>query len=378
VAVEFFTTDPQVISDRVSAAIDAMVDDQGALLFPDHRRPGTPGYNIKSLVVQEVLLWHREANAAQSTQSPRTASGVYLREWANFFQKPAAGVRYAKGEVVIEAQTTGEHLARIFGTRRIAEGTILSSGAQRFKLLQDVEIPDGERRVRGLVQSETPGPGVRLAAGAALTVEHAQLRNLLRATAASDVAGGSFEETDEELRYRLVRALIDPTTFEGYRTTLLAHPDVSDAQLTTAAYGPGTLEAFVIPALSLPTRTLRDELEAIWQGAGSVYVTFPDYEGLQIQIRVAGTPGASADTKAIASYVNNLALGQTLILNAIEALVQTAGATDAQVIALRRGSVDLDGDLVDPQAVRQVTNLSPRSPRSKWFTRPEWITICQA
>ena len=373
-ATEFLSSDPNQIARRLSTSLGAARDADGNPLFPDHGRPGTPAYNIKQLLLQEVLQWHREANVALSAMSPITAAGVYLDRWAEFFGTPRGGADYATGEVEITSDVPGEHLHRLLGTRTIPEGTrLVGSDGAAMRLLSTVEVPLEGTSVTAAVQAEQSGPLVRLSANTSLSVEAGKLTSVLSARVVNGIEGGTYAETDEQLRFRLVRALVDPTTFEGYRTQLLAHPDVSEAQLSSGVYGAGTLEAFVVPSIALPTATLRDELENIWRGAGNVFVTFPAFEAVQLQIRLAG----DADKSLVVDFINNLNLGEALVLNALETALQNAGASDAQVISIRRGRVGLDGEPAAMRLLKQVTNLSPSTPRSKWHSREEWITFCE-
>jgi len=189
------------------------------------------------------------------------------------------------------------------------------------------------------------------------------------------VSGGRRAETDEQLRFRLVRALRAPSTPEGLRAQILSNSDVADVSIEEGTYGPGTAEAFVEPAVAFPPEDLREQIESDVEGPSKIYVTLPAYEGLSLKIRATSIP-ESGDAR-VANYVNNLATGDTLIINEIEDRVREAGAEDAQVIAIKRGTVSSDqSELIDPTRIEQITNLTPQNSRTRFYTQKQWVTVC--
>jgi hypothetical protein len=373
-AVEFFPESIAYVEARVAALYDAAVDATGEPLFPDHRVPGTPGYNLRRITERLMLQHYRESNLLFSAMSPRTAEGLALDGWGEFFDWARKGSKPSAGTVVVQAQQTGQVLAGLFGTREIPAGTRFTAGAMTLRTTETAAIPEAGRSVSVAVEADGVAKTSRLSVGTRLQFasEH-PLRAVVLVETTTDIAGGKNTETDDQFRYRLVRALRDPSTYEGFEAALLAHSDVDRVELFPGRYGAGTVEAFVSPAIAFPPPTLRDELEAIWQGPGRAYVVTPDYEAVALRIRVAGGTGLAP---IVVDLVNNLDAGDTVVLAQIEAALLSAGASDAQVIQIRRGSVDEDGQIVGAYDVASATNLSPRSSRSKWYTRTDWITLC--
>ena len=81
--------------------------------------------------------------------------------------------------------------------------------------------------------------------------------------------------------------------------------------------------------------------------------------------------------RAVVDYVNNIEGGGRLIINEIEQRVREQGARDARVIAMRRGTVGQDRNLINARRVQQVTNLELGDDRTQWYTKEGWITLCQ-
>ena len=370
---EFFSTDSTEINRRLQTAFDQATDQNGERLFPNHEIPGSPGYNLRQLLAAEIIHWHREADTHYRAMSPITANGIDLERWAEFFGVGRGKIRYATGEVELRASINGSDMQRLLQTREVPEGTVLTAGSgTELRTLESVMIPENARTITVRVQAERPGPRVQVPVGTQLGVDAGRLSSELSARTTTAVNGGRSQESDDQLRARLARALRSETTYDGFEAKLLAHPDVAEVQMGQNTYGPGTIESFVVPATDLPEDGLRRELEGLWTGVGAAYVLFPDYEAVQLKIRVDGT----ADTEALARIINNLDLGEQLVLNQLEARIQNDGAADAQVIGAKRGGVDMQGNLINSRELTQVTNLTLPTPRSKWYTRPDWITIC--
>lgn len=364
----FFPSTTTEIDKRLQTAFDSL----GGTLFPDHRIPGTPGYNLRQLFLRMLQTHYSQMNVALDAMSPRTATGLTLDGWAGFFGMPRKGPAAASGQVQITSTVTGQALARIAGTRLVKAGTRMTVGNVALSTAADVEIPLNGRTATVSVTTVRTSDPIVITAGQTLDIVGGSLSSYLTAITTTDVRGGTQGETDAQLRYRLVKSLINPSTTDGYLTRLLAHTDVSQAEVEGGVYGPGTLEAFVTPAIAFPPTTLRTELERLYTGPGRAYVLFPDYEALVLKVRVAG----DVDPATIANWINNLPIGSTLILNALETLVQNSGAGDAQVIGVKRGPVLDDGNYADLITLNQITNLTPTSARSKWYTQTSWITIC--
>ncbi|MFB6247565.1 MAG: hypothetical protein ABEL97_03255 [Salinibacter sp.] len=136
-------------------------------------------------------------------------------------------------------------------------------------------------------------------------------------------------------------------------------------------------EVYVDPAIGFAGDDLRQELEALaTEGPSRVYVTFPTYEGLAIQVRIDG-PIPNDAKRVVVDYVNNIEGGGRLIINEIEERVREQGARDARVIAMRRGTVGQDRELINARRVQQVTNIELGDDRTQWYTKEGWITLCQ-
>jgi hypothetical protein len=319
---------------------------------------------------------YQQMDAAANSFSPRTASGTDLDRWAGFFGMERKGAAPASGRVLIGSEVTGGAAERIKGTRTVPSGTRLQFGGTVLEMTESAELPEEGTSVEAGVRSTRVSDQVVLETGAEGSLASgAALSDLTRVETLTSVSGGRRAETDEQLRVRLVRALRSPSSPEGVRAQLLSHEDVSDAQIEEGTYGPGTAEAFVTPAVAFPPASLREELETLIEGPSRIYVTLPSYEGIALKIRATQIPDGAEES--VVDYINNLSTGGTIIINDVVDRVQEAGAEDATVIRAKRGSVSDDkSTLIDPTTLRQITNITAQSDRTRFYTQTQWITLC--
>lgn len=373
--VEFFPTDPKTIETRVKAAFDNAVTADGELLYPNHQIPGTPGYNQRKITERLLLQDYLERNAVYTNMSPRTAEGAGISDWASYFSLPRKEGENSTGKVIIRASQTGTVLESLLGTRSLAANTQLTVGTAVIALEQDAVIPTDGTTVEVAVKTLGASRSNIIPKATRLSLNNHPLKNALTIEVSEEISGGFLTETDAQLRYRLIKALRDPSSPEGFEVTLLSDTDVSTVDLVESKYGPGTVEAFVTPAVSFPPSSLRTRLENLYQGPGRAYVIFPDYQAVALRIRI-GT-GVTPSKSIIVDYINNLGAGSTVILSQLESLLLNAGVSDAQVLQIRLGEVTEEGNLTDPRTLATATNFTPDTTRSKWYTKPEWITFCQ-
>ena len=368
----YFPDDQSRIRNRFRKLINSATDEEGQELFPYQDRPGSPGYTVREMFVRLFQQHYQQLNAVLDGNSPLTARGADLDEWAEFFDLERAEARRPEGEVEFVSEVDGATLERLTGSRIIEAGEALTYGSTTLETTRRVAIPENGDRVTVGVRGRDVRSGTIVEAGATLRWPG---NDLIAVVAVSDVRGGQSTEDDQQLRFRLARALRAPSTLEGLESLMLAHPDVDEVDITEAAYGPGTAEVFVHPAVAFPDERLRQQLEATsTEGVGQAFITFPAYEGVAMRIRVDGS--TSNAERRISDYIANLRPGAEIIIGEIEQLIREDGATDAQVVGIRRGLLGDDTSMLNPRTVEQVTNIRPTSAEHRWYTKPAWITLC--
>jgi hypothetical protein len=376
VPASFFPTSRSEIERRIEKTMRQQRDEQGNPLFPNLETPGSPGYNMLQLWTRLFERAYQQMNAAVNSFSPMEASGSDLDEWAQFFGMSRKGAAPGSGRALLRSEVTGSALNRLQGTQRVASGVRIQMGTSVLETSAEARIPDEGKTAEVPVRSvRATGDTVAEAGTQGSLAPASDLSELVDAELLTDVSGGRRAETDEQLRFRLVRALRSPSTPDGLRAQILSNTDVADVAIEEGTYGPGTAEAFVTPATAYPPEGLRESVESDVEGPSKVYVTLPSYEGVAMKIRATNIP-SEADVR-VADYVNNLPTGGEIIINEVEDRVREAGAEDAQVISIKRGTVSDDqSELIDPTRLEQITNLTPRSARTRFYTQKAWVTLC--
>ncbi len=369
----FLSEDRDALRERLRGLMSA-TDENGNPLFPDQDTPGSPGYTLREMFLRLLETHHQQVNTMAEDFSPRTATGSSLDQWANYFGMQRGQASAPSGTVLLTSEVSGAALDRLNGSREIPVGLRLRAGGVELEVTQNAAFPEDGTETEIEVETALTQDGTAVRRGADVSVPQ---RQNVTGEALTDISGGRRSESDEQLRFRLSRALRAPSSFEGLRARMLGNEDVDTVEIEEAAYGPGTARVHVNPAVAYPTRQLREQLESLaTEGPSRVYVTFPAYEGITLQIKTIGPEPADAK-QAVVDYVTNLEGGDTLIINEVEERIRDRGARDAQVLAARRGMVGEGRALLNPRQIQQVTNLQPADGQTQWYTKSDWITLCE-
>lgn len=370
--MNFLSEDRAELREQLRGLMD-VTDGNGQELFPNQDTPGTPEYTMREVFVRLMETQHQEINTMAEDFSPRTAQGGALDKWARYFGMSRSQAQAPRGEVLLTSDVSGAALERLAGSRTIPEGTRLRSGTIELETTERVQFGEEATEAEVKVEAASAQSGTAVQQGADVDVPR---RQNISGEALTAIDGGESSESDQQLRFRLARALRAPSTFEGLTARMLGHSSVDTVEVDRGAYGPGTAEVYVNPAVAYPDEQLRRELESLANEGGPSrgYVIFPEYEGVTMQLQVDGAENGVKEV--ISDYVANLEGGDRLVINDIEQRARQRGATDVRVLALRRGPVGEDRTLLNPRKVQQVTNLRPGGNRTQWYTRKSWITLC--
>jgi hypothetical protein len=368
---EFLTESEEELRERLRRAYEKERGPGGEELFPDQDVPGTPAHNNRELFVRVLADLSRQVNRQVSNQSPRFASGPALDDWAEYFGVSRSEASRGRGEVLFTSRQTGAALEETFGSRALTAGTLLNRGTQAVaRLEEDARVPLEGDSTRAQVSAARAGDVAPIREGTQLTPE-GNLSGQIQGEVVSPIQGGSSRETDEQLRFRLSRALRSPSTVEGLEADLLGDEAVRNVELEENPYGPGTVEAQVSPAVAYPTESDRTRIRDLAAGPSRVYVVFPAYEGLALQVETE----ASGAKEAVSAYVGELQEGETLQMESLESEMTRLLGEPTQVIGAARGDVE-NGELVRLEKVGPARRLAPRGERGKFYCPPDRVEIC--
>jgi len=376
VPTDFFPTSRDEVETLVRDLMDQATDESGNPLFEEQDRPGSPSYNMREIWTQILQSAYRRMDAAVKNATPIRAEGQGLDRWAEFFGMSRTGAQPASGTMLATSEVTGNAAERLKGTRRIPNGTELRIGSLRVETTESAQLPKNGTEVELPVRSIRRSSGTIAERGAtAEFITDATLAPFLDLELLTPLSGGQAAESDQQLRVRFRSALRTPSSAEGIRARLLGLSEVSDVEITQSAYGPGTVEAYVIPTTAAPEETVRQKIENIPTGPANLHVVFPHYEAIALKV---DAPGASRPKQVVVDYINNVPTGGSIVISQLESRLLGDGASDARVLGLKRGKELDDGSFKTQVKLEEVTNISARSERSRFVSRTAWVTLCNA
>lgn len=259
----------------------------------------------------------------KSQMFPQTAQGEYLRMHAA--QRGLSRKSAVSSSGVLVFGRTGTLPYDVL----IPKGTVCAvSGAAgpRFETTQDITLPAGTQTAQGPAVSQQGGKESNAAAGTVtlLLTPPAGVETVSNPQA---FTGGADEETDEELRKRLLKSyevLPNGTNAEFYRSYAVQYDGIQSASVLPRADGSGTVAIYAAGRGAAPPQALlekiQSELNRLREVNVEVTVHPPELVGFPISIYIDPAPGctlaaATHETlEVIRSYFDQLSVGESVIL----------------------------------------------------------------
>lgn len=241
---------------------------------------------------------------------PQTATGVYLDRHAAMRNMTRQAAGKAVGSLTFTLANTQT------GAVNIPAGTVcMTEDAVRFQTVEDAAVPAGESGSSGNV-----GAG----AVCVLTACPVAVRAVTNAEA---FAGGISEESDDELRQRILDSFLrlpNGANAAWYEQTACSYEGVAAAKAVGKARGVGTVDVYVTTPDGVPPETLLSELQMVFQKsreiAVDVAVKAPSTAAVNVSVTVEVAENAEfADVKAeiegmLAGFFSGKLLGKAVTL----------------------------------------------------------------
>lgn len=248
---------------------------------------------------------------------PQTAAGVYLDRHG------------AMRGIVRQApsRATGQLTFRLSNVQTSAvsveAGTVcMTEGAVRFRTKEAGTIPAGETSVTVAAEAVEVGSSGNVGVGAVHVLTACPVAVTV-VTNEKAFTGGLSEETDEELRQRILdsfRRLPNGANAAWYEMTACRHEGVAAAKAVGKARGTGTVDVYVSAPDGIPSKALLSELQIVFQKsreiAVNVQVKAPTAETVNVAMTVKAAEGtdfskvkAAVETE-LAERFNGKLLGQ--------------------------------------------------------------------
>ena len=336
-----------------------------------------------------------------TTATDLTNTNVY------FFLDPRVGLGI--GSLITKLYPTNTHFARkrvlqeqgyiddaANPTRLIIPvGTLITNSDTTitYQTLEDVEITNDNSEAYVPVISSSSGPEFNVEANT--LVRHSlnnisALKDLSKYILCSNrypINNGSSTELDEEYRYRVSLASQSIQGNEvSIRETTLNIPGVRDITYQRGRYGNGTVNIVVEGISPIVSEGLleivRQQVALTATGGERIFVTRPDYRGVELNFELIVDAGANRDIireevrSNIISFINDIPVGGRIIWNQLEALIVTRpGVEDFILNYFKIGDYDIFSKTNKNQVVLRPRNQRTRT-EEKFYTDAGLVSIC--
>ena len=200
---------------------------------------------------------------------PQTAAGVYLDRHGAMRGIVRQAPSRATGQLTFRlanAQT---------GAVGVEAGTVcMTEGAIRFRTTEDGTIPAGETSVTVAAEAVEAGSSGNVGAGTVHVLTACPVA-VTAVTNEKAFTGGLSEETDEELRQRILdsfQRLPNGANAAWYELTACRHEGVATAKAVGKARGAGTVDVYVSAPDGIPSEKLLTELQTVFQKSREIAV----------------------------------------------------------------------------------------------------------
>ena len=213
------------------------------------------------------------------------------------------------------------------GAVNIPAGTVcMTEDAVRFQTVEDAAIPAGEISVTAAAEAVESGSSGNVGAGAVcvLTACPVAVRAVTNAEA---FVGGISEESDDELRQRILDSFLrlpNGANAAWYEQTACSYEGVAAAKAVGKARGVGTVDVYVTTPDGIPPEMLLSELQTVFQKsreiAVDVAVKAPSTAAVNVSVTVEVAENAEfADVKTeiegmLAGFFSGKLLGKAVTL----------------------------------------------------------------
>ena len=224
---------------------------------------------------------------------PQTATGIYLDRHGAMRGIVRQAAARAAGQLTFRLSNTQN------GAVSVEIGTVcMTEGAVRFRTTELGTIPAGETSVTVAAEAVETGSGGNVGAGAVCVLTACPVA-VTAVTNEKAFTGGLSEETDEELRQRVLdsfRRLPNGANAAWYELTACRHEGVAAAKAVGRARGAGTVDVYVTAPDGVPSEELVAELQTVFQKnreiAVDVRVKAPTPAAVNVAVTVKAAEGA--------------------------------------------------------------------------------------
>ena len=247
-----------------------------------------PGLMVEQVVAAQIQALEAQAEWVLGQSFPQTAAGVYLDRHGAMRGIVRQASSRATGQLTFRlsnAQT---------GAVSVETGTVcMTEGTVRFRTTEPGTIPAGEISVTVAAEAVETGSSGNVGAGTVHVLTACPVA-VTAVTNEKAFTGGLSEETDEELRQRILdsfQRLPNGANAAWYELTACRHEGVAAAKAVGKARGAGTVDVYVSAPDGIPSEKLLTELQTVFQKSREIAVN------VQVKAPTAATVNVAVTVK---------------------------------------------------------------------------------
>jgi uncharacterized phage protein gp47/JayE len=288
---------------------------------------GDMAVRLYAAAAQLCSLWV-QADYVNRQAFPQTAEGKYLDYHAQLRGLERRGASKARGKIRFElSEPLTEDLT-------VQAGTVcLTAAGAEFITTESCEIPAGSLYCEAEAEARLPGTGGNVPAGAVARMAQAPA-GIMACTNPGPFAGGADEESDEELRKRILasyRKLPNGANAAYYETQVLNIKGVAAAAVLPRNRGLGTVDIIISSPEGEPSPELLERVKAHLDAQREICVDIQVYAPEPVPVDLALTirpdgehsfqQAEAAARRALEEYFDGKLLGKDILLARLGNLV---------------------------------------------------------
>lgn len=299
-------------------------------------------------VAAQIYALYVQADWVNRQCFPQTAQGDYLELHASLRGLERRAAVAAQGIIRFELDRAAE------ADLSIPAGTVcMTAGLVRFETVEEVVIPAGETQTETVAAAVEPGAAGNVASGTIRAMAVAPI-GVSRCTNPEGFSGGVDEESDEELRVRVLETyqrMPNGANAAFYQQGAMSFPEVAAATVIPRPRGVGTVDVIIATAAGVPDSSLIEQVQTYFEQrreiAVELVVRAPEIYNLDVAIQVQAAQNYDSETvlqaveSALRSWFDGRRLGQNILraklgdliygVDGVENYAITAPAADVMV-----------------------------------------------
>lgn len=295
---------------------------------------------------------------------PQTAQGEYLDKHAQLRGLERRAAVAAEGILRFETdQAPSTDLT-------IPAGTVcMTAGLVRFETTQEAVLQAGETMVETTAAAVEPGASGNVAAGTIRAMAVAPV-GVSRCTNPDGFSGGLDEESDEELRERVLETfqrMPNGANAAFYEQSAMSFPQVAAAAVVSRPRGVGSVDVVVSTAAGVPDSELLEELQAYFEErreiAVDVLVRAPEVQDVDVTAQIQTAANRDGETvrqaveQAVRSWFDGRQLGQSILRARLGQLIFEVDGVENYVLTAPDADVTVESDVLPRLKTLSVTRM---------------------